>query len=772
MSYSSSAREPIDLRSIERAIALSAAAGPSLDLARHCLDRVECLIALEEDREAGRQLDELMSLLDDLEGPQADLLAIKCLARRVHFHQRDGEGIEPALQDLSQALRRIDGIPPASRETLGGELAELEVELWVHLGRLMVVSHQADCVDALERAVELARRLETPRAQVFLLRARRELATALAQAEPDLGLRELTKAEEEAAGASIPPMERDLLRSTRAEILANAGRFREALVLLGEWTGEAPDWSLAQQATVLEMADELDKAFRVGALLIERQSQRLDPRDLEATEQLVESILANIPRAPSGEERTQLAGRVLRLVEDIPNLTSRSRRALVQALEIAASVTDGEEAVELLEQRTHLLEGLVRNTESLKDRLEVTRAYLQQGDALMRVGQPGEARQVYGWAIDELHRWPSDHPFVLDVLPLAHNALGHALAASGLWWSARRELDEAVRRTASRTDPVALVEFSEVFLFRAITYINVGDPKGAVACLSKDIARMLGVVLREQGGMSSNGVVTEQLLDGLVNLCVLQAEVHVDHLDDVDRGLASYDQALHLRELVGEGSESAQASILGAKGAVLNEVGRVEEALPLLQRCLELFEQGEKDPESVGDQALARVNIAGSLSGLGRPRDALTETSLASELLKSLGDEEHGDGEEQRHQAIRAHLFLQRGEALREVGHPLLAVDEFTRSIDLCRDLLEEEGPAQHEARLRLPLALLRRARCFMDSDEHPAEATSDLREARRLYHDLVQGESRPEHRRRLSEVRALMRQLNGGSNGAKRPEE
>jgi tetratricopeptide (TPR) repeat protein len=203
---------------------------------------------------------------------------------------------------------------------------------------------------------------------------------------------------------------------------------------------------------------------------------------------------------------------------------------------------------------------------------------------------------------------------------------------------------------------------------------------------------------------------------------------------------------------------------LGSKGAVLNEADRTEEALPVLERCLELFLQVQSGPESLGDVALARVNVAASLSGVGRPRDALDQIGKANALLESVSGDDVEEAERSRQSAIRTHLFMQRGEALVEVGHPLLASDEFSRTIDLYEELLDtdDEGEAQYEARLRLPLALLRRARCWVSSGspEHSVDALRDLRRAQRLYAGLLREEARPEHRRRLREVRELQRKL------------
>src|SRR5690606_25989238 len=95
---------------------------------------------------------------------------------------------------------------------------------------------------------------------------------------------------------------------------------------------------------------------------------------------------------------------------------------------------------------------------------------------------------------------------------------------------------------------------------------------------------------------------------------------------------------------------------------------------------------------------------------------------------------------------IRCQLFRARGEALLEVGHPLLAADEFTRSVDLCRDLADRGGEARYEAQQHLPLALLLRARAWLAAGEHDDEADIDLREARRMFRALFEEEARPMH--------------------------
>jgi tetratricopeptide (TPR) repeat protein len=758
-------REPLDLRSIERAIARARRRGPTAQLAHLYLDRVEALLELGEDHEADKQLDRLLELLEGLEDERAPILRLKALARRVHFHQRDGEGVEEALEDLQRALALLESLP----DPHSNEVAELEVELWIQLGHLLLISEQEDCAQALGHAAALAAALDTPLGYLYQLRARRELSVALAQDDPQRGLAQLEAASAAVADRiELPEMERDLLRSTRSEILANAGRIADALACLGEgWEGESPVWVLAQEVVVHEMAEDRRSAYFAGAALVDRLQSQLDPRDLEQCHRLAEALLSQARRSGDAEEQTSHAQRALRLLDDFPWLPPRSLRLVAHTQELAASHAEPEAARDLLAARVELLEGLVRDTDASQDRLERVRAYLQLGDTWMQLGSPREARRCYRWAADDLGSWPPEHPFVLDVLPLALNAYGHALAAQDMWLAAQQQLDEACRTTAGRTEPATLLHFSEVFLFRAIAHVNAGDPQGAVAMLERDTARLLGAALRDP-----DDAARKALLEQVVNLRVLAAEVLVDHVDDVEGALACYKQALELRQLADDGHPAALASVLGAMGSLLNEAQRPAEALPLLERCVKLFAQGPSEGPILGDRALARVNLANSLSEIDRPREALDLLAEASGLLEAAREGDEGEPAEQARQAsIWTQLYLQRGVALQAVGHPLLASDEYGRSVSGCRKLLdtEEEGEATYEARQRLPQALLQRARCWIAAGEHDEEAGRDLREARRLFHSLVQDEERPAHRRFLREVRGLQRSLNGAGDSKSR---
>ncbi|HBP17954.1 MAG TPA: hypothetical protein DEA08_09185 [Planctomycetes bacterium] len=765
MSLPPTQREPVDLRSIERGIARARRRGVGPHLAHLYLDRVEALLELGEDHEAERQLEALLELLERLDGERALVLRLKALARRVHFHQRDGEGIEEALDDLQRAMRLLEEVP----QPRSGELAELEVEFWIQLGHLLLLSEQPDAVEALGHAANLADDLQTQRGWLFRLRAGRELSVALAHEDPEEGLVRLEEAAKAVADrVELPELERDLLRSTRAEILANADRVEDALTVLREgWEGQRPAWVLSQEVALFELIDDPRSAYQAGHALIERLGADLNARDLQSCHQLAEALLAQARRSGNPEEVTAHAQRALRLLEDFPWLPPRSLRLVARSQEVVASHAEPEQAQELLAARVALLEGLVRDSGAGQDRLERVRAYLQLGDAWMTLGSPREARRCYRWATDDLRGWPPDHPFVLDVFPLALNAYGHALAAQDMWLAAQRRLDEACRATAGRTAVHSLLHFAELFVFRAITHVNAGDAEGAVAFLERDTARLLGASLRDPSDPAS-----QALLDQVVNLRVLEGEVLFDHLDDADRSLDCYKQALELRQLQESERPAALASVLGAMGSLLNEAERPADALPLLERCVLLFKaalpsEGNPDAEPVGDLALAQINRAESTTALGRPRESLDGLTEAAELLERVrGELETRDDEEpDRHASIWSELYLQRGAALDAIGHPLLATDEYGRAVALCREILdrEEDNEASYECRQRLPLTLLQRARAWIAAGEHEREASQDLREARRLYAQLVKDEERPGHKRKLREARHLQRGLKRG---------
>jgi tetratricopeptide (TPR) repeat protein len=391
---------------------------------------------------------------------------------------------------------------------------------------------------------------------------------------------------------------------------------------------------------------------------------------------------------------------------------------------------------------------------------------------LLRLGQAHVARRSYTWAVETLEAWDDqDHPAVLGLLPLARSALGHALAAGDQWLAARQRLDAAVAAISPQLSPAGLANMSEIHLFRAIACVNTGDPEAAVEHLAKDATPLLDAALREPKGSDP----ASTLIEAVVNMHVLRAEVLVDHLDRVDDAVTAYDEAVALAELARD-AEHVRISILGAKAAMLTERGRAGEALPLLQRCVDLMREGAKNGRG-GDLAQALVSLAASQNGVGQPRLALGTIQQADALLTTNGDGQphdaddededddddagdDDDGDDTQRQAIRGQLLHQRGAALTGVGHPLLAVDEFTRSIDISRALLEEDGESRYDASQQLPLALLLRARAWLDAGEHEEEAVSDLHEARVLYRRLFEDEARPAYGRRLEEVRALQRSL------------
>src|SRR5690606_4662206 len=121
-----------------------------------------------------------------------------------------------------------------------------------------------------------------------------------------------------------------------------------------------------------------------------------------------------------------------------------------------------------------------------------------------------------------------------------------ALAACGLWIAAQREAEVAVESISFRIGPAALADMGEVFLFRAVASLNLGDAEGAVAGLSEVLEQLLEVVLKD-----GQEPPPSSLYETVINLCVLRAEILVDHLDRVDEAADSYDQALTLCELGG-----------------------------------------------------------------------------------------------------------------------------------------------------------------------------------------------------------------------------
>lgn len=756
------------LRRADRRVARHLRAGPSIELARALAARAEALIELDEDAIAFAQLDELVDLLSDLEDARAPRLHAAALGRRARLSLRHEDRHPRARADAERAIEVLEAsglTEPESRELLA--------ELLVLLGRLLALQGDDEAKLPLERAVEIAATLAEPSRRLYLARAHRELAVARAQEEPEAGLAELDLAEAALRGAPpeiVPDAEVHMTASTRAEVLANAGRVDEALALLA---GRPPDeeWALAQRAATLDMVDRDEEAIEAGGRLIERLTERLDPRDPDACHELADALLSQARRPVSDDDRAALAGRAAGALEEFNRLPARSLRLLCQALEVQAAALDPAEAHDALRRRAHILTDLIRDLEAEIDRVELVRTWLQDGDVLLRLGQAHVARRSYTWAVETLEGWDDqDHPAVLGLLPLARSALGHALAAGDQWLEARHRLDAAVAAISPQLSPAGLANMSEIHLFRAIACVNTGDPEAAVEHLAKDATPLLDAALREPKGSEP----ASTLIEAVVNMHVLRAEVLVDHLDRVDDAVAAYDEAVALAELARD-SEHVRISILGAKAAMLTERDRAGEALPLLQRCVDLMREGAKNGRG-GELAQALVSLAASQNGVGQPRLALGTIQQADALLATNNGDGHahedeadedeededddGEGDDAQRQAIRGQLLHQRGAALTGVGHPLLAVDEFTRSIDICRALLEEDGESRYDASQQLPLALLLRARAWLGAGEHEEEAVSDLREARVLYRRLFEDEARPAYGRRLEEVRALQRSL------------
>lgn len=747
---------------------------PTLALAQALFEHVEALILLGEEEETLAELDALATILDGISDPPARRMQTEVLAHRVRYAIALGQDeLQPiALESAERALTLLHsgeaGAPGPAEQ-------ELIAELLLHRGHLLASMGRDEARDALLRAAASAATLETAAGVGLQLQARRELALLTAEEDPAAALRELEQAEELIADLDDADEERGLLLSTRVDLLLGARRPGEALALLTRPDVADEPWALQQRAQVLDQTGRPHDAWEVGERLVERLREELDPEDVGERIQLGELLVAQARRAPDPQSRGERAAEAVEVLDELSPVPLRCRRLISQALELRASAEDPEDAHDTLSLRAQLLEGLVRELGAEQDRMEVIRTYLLDGDALMRQGDPQEARRRYGDAVRGFDHWSEEHPFVRALLPLARNAQAHALAACGLWLSARREADAAVGAISFRIGGAALADMGEVFLFRAVTCLNLGDAEAAVDGLSDDIEQLVEVALNED-----REEVPGSLYETVINLCVLRAEILVDHLDRIDEASDCYDQALTLCELSG-GRPQLQSAILSAKGAMLNERDRPAEALPLLQRCLKLFQPGGALEEGDrGELALALVNLASTLNRMGEPRTALGRIQEADSLLDGASaegqadpeqdeeDEDELEQERRRRSAIRSYLFQQRGEALLRVGHPLLAADEFTRAIELCRPLLEgDSDDPRYEARQRLPVALLRRAHCWIEAKGHEQEATADLREARQRFAGLLEDEGRPEFRRRLSEVDGLEQALrNGGDHG------
>ncbi|MEZ6186126.1 MAG: hypothetical protein R3F62_14075 [Planctomycetota bacterium] len=720
-----------------------------MELSRALRERAEVLLAMGEDDAALDLLTRAEHVLTRLgdDSPARERARAELLAERVRLLLAGGHAEARALTDLADAVRLATSVGP--------DMEELVVELLVHQGHALLAEGELlDATRILEEAAERADALSGEHGPLWRAQANRELGVAYAHDDLMAGLRQLERTQAALDELEdVSQTEQALLLSTRAEMLANAGRFNHALKVLEDSDMRDQPWVALQRAAIFDMASRTQEAYEATQIVIERLRETLDAEDLDSAQQLAEILLTQAQRV-EGPPRAELAGEVLTLLADFTPLPTRCRRMLARALELRAAEVDPPEAAELLAQRTQVLLTLVRKHKDEQDRIELIRTFLQHGDAFMHLDEPHAARARYNDAVIELRQFSPEHSVVLALLPLALNARANALASCGLWLEARQLSDEAVRAVSPRLGPEALADFGEIFLFRAVASLNLGDAEGAVEGLRRAVSLLLSVLVRDSGEGEAD--VHAPLIDTVINLCVLQAEILVDHLDRVEEASQSYDQALNLCRL-GDGRPGVHAAILGAKAAMLSEHGRAQEALPLLKRCVELFEEHGVD-ETVpgqGDLAYALVNLAGALNLTGEPREALEQIQRADALLDP---ELPVDDDEPRREAIRSLLFRQRGEALLRVGHPLLAADDFTRSIDICRELLEDGGESRYEAMQQLPLALLRRAKCWLISgDDHLREAKLDLSEARRRYEQLIREEGRPEHERRLEELEDLL---------------
>ena len=91
-----------------------------------------------------------------------------------------------------------------------------------------------------------------------------------------------------------------------------------------------------------------------------------------------------------------------------------------------------------------------------------------------------------------------------------------------------------------------------------------------------------------------------------------------------------------------EGFEPSCAEIYGALASVLNQAGRLDEALAAYRRACDLgealFRANPEDPETGHELARNLGNLGVDLSNAGRPAEALKAYDRAQEVLKVIGD--------------------------------------------------------------------------------------------------------------------------------------
>ena len=328
----------------------------------------------------------------------------------------------------------------------------------------------------------------------------------------------------------------------------------------------------------------------------------------------------------------------------------------------------------------------------------------------------------------ELEGAPDVRARLLDVLATAYRHLGQPRRSIELFRSAiELYLDPRVAR------PLAAAEAASQL---AVLYANNQYPAAearAMAQRSLDLRRRhapddalaladswntLGVVLESQDDFEAARTALQKAL-------VLRRETG-DRLDlastlhnlglvarnsgDGDGALTYFGQALELkRDIAGEHSVDFQTTLQGYAVAMV-AAGRIQEAVPLLERnvalCAELYGDGS------GTEAVARNELGSALHDLGRYDEAIAQYRMAMRMHAA------SSGEDSAQYAIPLNNLAS---ALEDSGDAAAALPLFERSLATRRKTLPDNAPAVLRARQNLARLLTSMGR--LDDAQAPLQA-------------------------------------------------
>ena len=328
----------------------------------------------------------------------------------------------------------------------------------------------------------------------------------------------------------------------------------------------------------------------------------------------------------------------------------------------------------------------------------------------------------------ELEGAPDVRARLLDVLATAYRHLGQPRRSIELFRSAiELYLDPRVAR------PLAAAEAASQL---AVLYANNQYPAAearAMAQRSLDLRRLhapddalaladswntLGVVLESQDDFEAARTALQKALvlrresgDRLDLASTLHnLGLVARHSGDGDGALSYFGQALEIkRDVAGEHSVDFQTTLQGYAVAMV-AAGRVEEAVPLLERnvalCADLYGEGS------ATEAVARNELGSALHDLGRFGEAITLYRAAMRMHAATS------GEDSAQYAIPLNNLAS---ALEDSGDAAAALPLFERSLATRRKTLPDDAPAVLRAQQNLARVLTTLGR--LDAAEAPLRA-------------------------------------------------